>query len=310
MIPPARDGPLNHAVPRLQRFFPHRVPHRLWTNRPVSGLDGRMIRRILALACFSALSFFNTVSAQEAALPPKEQFHLFLLTGQSNMAGRGVVEDQDKKPHPRVLMLNKEGKWVPAADPLHWDKSSAGTGLGKSFGQTVAEANPGVTIGLIPCAHGGSPIDSWRPGVYYAATKGHPWDDAIKRATLAMQSGTLKGILWHQGESDCKPGLAEAYEAKLHDLVARFRKELNAPDLPFIAGQIGKFEGVDWSVEAGMVDAAHRSLPKHVPGTAFVSSEGLKHKGDKVHFDSASLREFGKRYAEQYAKLTATVRQP
>jgi hypothetical protein len=271
-----------------------------------------MTRRILAFACFPALSLFSiaSASAQDAALPPKEQFHLFLLTGQSNMAGRGVVEDEDKKPHPRVLMLNKEGKWVPAADPMHWDKSSAGTGLGKTFGQVVAEANPGVTIGLIPCAHGGSPIDSWKPGVFYAATKGHPWDDAMKRAALAMQSGTLKGILWHQGESDCKPGLAETYEAKLHDLVARFRKELNASQVPFIAGQMGKFADVPWSSEAVTVDAAHQALPAKVPLTGFANAEGLKHKGDKIHFDSASLRELGKRYAEAYIKLTPATPKP
>ena len=51
------------------------------------------------------------------------------------------------------------------------------------------------------------------------------------------------------------------------------------------------------------VDQAHRDLPARVPHTAFVSAEGLRHKGDKVHFDAASYREFGKRYAEAYAKL-------
>ena len=48
-----------------------------------------------------------------------------MLIGQSNMAGRGAVEAQDKKPHPRVLMLNKAGDWVPAVYPLHFDKSVA-----------------------------------------------------------------------------------------------------------------------------------------------------------------------------------------
>jgi hypothetical protein len=40
-------------------------------------------------------------------LPAKENFHLFLLVGQSNMAGRGMVDAQNKTPDPRVLMLNK-----------------------------------------------------------------------------------------------------------------------------------------------------------------------------------------------------------
>ncbi len=243
-------------------------------------------------------------SAQEVALPTKEKFHLFLLVGQSNMAGRGVVEAQDKTPHPRLLMLSKEGQWVPAVDPLHFDKPSVGVGLGKTFAQIIAEANPGVTIGLIPCAVGGSPIDTWSPGVLDPATKTHPWDDMAKRFSIALPSGTLKAILWHQGESDSKPELAPAYEAKLHDLITRFRQEVKAPQIPFIAGQMGKFEGVPWTPEAVTVDQAHQQLPGKVPHTAFVSAEGLTHKGDRIHFDSASFRELGKRYAEAYMKMT------
>jgi len=49
------------------------------------------------------------------------------------MAGCGTVEAQDKTPHPRVLMLNMADAWVPAIDPLHFDKPAAGVGLGKTF---------------------------------------------------------------------------------------------------------------------------------------------------------------------------------
>jgi hypothetical protein len=257
-----------------------------------------MIRPLLCLLAFCVTL---TTSAQTVSPPAKDKFQLFLLVGQSNMAGRGVVEAQDQKPHPRVLMLNKEGAWVPAVDPLHFDKPGAGVGLGKSFGESLAEANPGVTIGLIPCAVGGSPIDTWKPGVFYPATKSHPWDDMVKRVETALPAGTLKGILWHQGESDAKPMLAETYEAKLHDLIARLRTLVKAPEVPFIAGQMGQFEGVPWSPENVLVDRAHRELPKQVPHTAFVNAEGLKHKGDKIHFDSASFRELGRRYAAAYS---------
>ncbi len=250
-------------------------------------------------------------SAAEPVKPPaKEKFHLFLLVGQSNMAGRGVVEEQDRTPHPRVLMLDKAGEWVPAVDPLHFDKPVAGVGVGKTFGQIIADATPGVTIGLIPCAVGGSPIDVWRPGAFYAATKSHPWDDAMKRAKLALESGELKGILWHQGESDSNENLAAGYERKLHDLIRRLRAELNAPQAPFLAGQLGQFEERPWSEHKQRVDRAHRDLPAKVPQTAFVSSAGLKHKGDEVHFDAASCREFGKRYAAEFLKLTGQTAKP
>ena len=259
-----------------------------------------MIRPLVFLC---ALLFANLAAAQNSAQPAKEKFHLFLLVGQSNMAGRGTVEAQDKTPHPRVLMLDKADAWVPAIDPLHFDKSAAGVGLGKTFAMLYAEAHPGITVGLIPCAVGGSPIDAWKPGEFYKPTNSHPWDDAMRRAQLALKSGTLTGILWHQGESDSDAKLAPGYEAKLHDLIARMRKVIAAPEVPFIVGQMGKFDGVPWSDAHVQVDKAHQDLPKKVPHTAFVSAEGLKHRGDKVHFDSPSYREFGRRYFDAFQSL-------
>lgn len=202
---------------------------------------------------------FAAVAGLSGAEPTN--LHLYLLVGQSNMAGRGAVEPDDRKPHPRVLMLDRAGSWVPAVDPMHFDKTSAGVGLGRTFGMILADADPSITVGLIPCAVGGSPIDAWKPGAYYAATKSHPWDDAIARAKLALKNGELKGILWHQGESDSSAQGAPEYHAKLDDLVARFRKELAAPDAPFIVGGLGKFDDVPWDAPRGQVDQALRSLP-------------------------------------------------
>ena len=250
-----------------------------------------------------SLSITGLVNAEPEKEISREKFHLFLLVGQSNMAGRGKVTEEDKKPHANVLMLNKEGEWVPAVDPMHFDKKSAGVGLGKTFGIEIAKTNPDITIGLIPCACGGSPISTWEPGGFHGQTKSHPYDDSIKRAKIALESGELKGILWHQGESDSSPGKAEVYEKKLHELIARFRKELDVPDVPFIAGQMGQFAERPWSDSKKIVDGVHQSLPDKVANTAFVNSDGLKHKGDKVHFDADSMREFGRRYAAAFAAM-------
>lgn len=257
--------------------------------------------RLLLIAFVCCAPFLRS---QSVALPPKEKFHLFLLVGQSNMAGRGVVTPADNQPHPRVLMLNKAGEWAPATDPLHFDKPAAGVGLGRTFAADIAAASaPDVVIGLIPCAVGGSPIDAWKPGFYYQPTQSHPWDDALRRAKLALSAGTLKGILWHQGESDANRDLAAGYAAKLAALITAFRTELAAPAVPFVVGQLGQFDGKPWTEFTTLVDHAHRELPLKVARTAFVPSDGLKDKGDKTHFDSASYREFGHRYARAYLQL-------
>ena len=263
------------------------------------------------LCCTLVVGQENNSQGSTTPLPPKENFHLFLLVGQSNMAGRGKVTPADQTVNPQVLMFDQSGNWVPAVDPLHFDKPKVvGVGLGRTFGLEIAKDNPNITIGLIPCAVGGSPIATWEPGAYDKATKTHPYDDAMKRAQQALPAGELKGILWHQGEGDSSPKKAALYQDKLHALIARFRQELNAPDVPFIAGQMGQFSERPWSEARKQVDQVHQNLPREVPHTAFVSSTGLKHKGDKVHFDADSYRELGRRYAAAYRQLQTTGNKP
>src|SRR5690606_40186479 len=115
----------------------------------------RVQRLAILHLLFSILTLTaSTVFAQdtdESSLPPRENFHLFLLVGQSNMAGRGKITEGQNQPHPRVLMLTRDGKWAPAVDPLHFDKPTVvGVGVGRTFAEVIAEAKPDITIGLIP----------------------------------------------------------------------------------------------------------------------------------------------------------------
>ncbi len=263
-----------------------------------------LFRSLIAAACLApALAADAPVK-----LPARENFHLFLLAGQSNMAGRGKLDDAARKPDPRILSLGKGGEWQPAVDPLHWDKPAAGTGIGKPFAEIVAAKNPAITIGLIPAACGGSPIASWAPGQFFSQTKSHPYDDAIARAKRAMKDGTLKAILWHQGESDSDPKAAPAHEKQLTELIARFRAELNAPDLPFIIGQLGRFPAKPWSEHREAVDAAHRAVAAKVKNVRYVAAEGLTSIGDDLHFDTPSLRTFAKGYADAYMQIAGPAK--
>ncbi len=272
-----------------------------WSKRGRAGAFGALLAALLG-----AVPGVRRALASDGAqvpLPPRERFHLFLLAGQSNMAGRGDVEPQDRAPIAGVVALDREGRWVPASDPLHWDKPGAGTGLARSFAVEYLRAHPGVTVGFIPAACGGSPIASWQPGQYFDQTQSHPYDDALARSRRALKRGTLRGILWHQGESDRSPELAERYEAALTELIARFRRDLAAPGVPFVLGQLGQFAGAPWDDAGRRVDQAQRNVAARVPFTTFVSAEGLTSKPDNLHFDASALREFGKRYAAAFAEL-------
>lgn len=265
----------------------------------------RLLNFVPLSGLLATLTFcIGTAAAETVKLPAKEKLHLYLLIGQSNMAGRGVVEEQDKTPPPRVLKFTKENAWAPATPPLHFDKPTiAGVGIGSSFGRVMAEANPDATIGLIPCAVGGTPLSRWSKG-------GDLYAQALERAKLALKDGTLKGILWHQGEADSgNERLASTYGERLAQMVKDLRADLGAGDVPFVAGKLGEFlNREDKNGKPSLwpkVNEQIGALPKTVPNAAAVESAGLKHKGDVVHFDTPSLREFGNRYAEAMKRLQA-----
>lgn len=87
---------------------------------------------------------------------------------------------------------------------------------------------------------------------------------------------------------------AGQYLDKLAALIEALRSDLGTQDLPFVAGHLGAFvEGCDG------INEAITALPDRVRNTAWVSAGGLTDLGDAMHFDAASQRTLGERYAEK-----------
>ena len=72
---------------------------------------------------------------------------------------------------------------------------------------------------------------------------------------------------------------------------------------PIVLGQLGQFPAKPWDKYREQVNIAHIAVSKRMEGVALVPSDGLNPNSDIVHFDTRSLRIFGKRYAEAYLKL-------
>jgi hypothetical protein len=243
-----------------------------------------------------------TNAAEPVKLPKKHALRLYLLMGQSNMAGRGKFETEDKTPHPRVLMFETNEVWLPAVEPVTKDDNKThGVGPALAFAKAMAQKDSSITIGLVPTAEGGTPLKRWERGADL-------YERAVRRAKLAMKDGTLAGVLWHQGESNTgEKDSADNYGERLAKMISDLRADLNSPDLPFVIGELGEFL-IDRKKTAPLlktttINAALKSIPSKVPHTGFASAKGLKDKGDELHFDSASQREFGQRYAEVMWKL-------
>ncbi len=253
----------------------------------------------------------NAGRLENVSVKADSLFDLYLLIGQSNMAGRGEITDKYKNAgRSDVLMLDKENHWVQARHPLHFDKpSAAGVGPGLSFGIEMAKKNHGHSqnavhkIGLIPCAVGGTSIDTWKPGGFDVATKTHPYDDMMVRLKEAQKYGVIKGVIWLQGESDSNPEKVKDYLIKLEELINRIRTVTYNPSLPFVAGELGRYKEQYQHINNELV-----KLPARVANTAVASSKGFTDKGDSVHFDSASAEKYGKRFAKEMKRLQKRIR--
>ncbi|PRD56639.1 sialate O-acetylesterase [Sphingobacterium gobiense] len=264
-----------------------------------------MMRLIRIVSLFVLLFAGKPSNLEVSSLSPTidTNFHLYLLAGQSNMAGRGKVDSISEIIDSAILTLDRNSIWVYAKDPIHFDKSFAGVGPGLRFAQTMLskEQDSTIRIGLIPCAVGGTSIDRWFAGQQDPVTKAFPYDDAIRRAKIAMKRGVLKGILWHQGEADNAEVRAAQYQDKLARLVQNFRNDLSG-DFPFVVGEIGHFKS-----RLPINDVLNQT-PRFIPNSAVVSAEGLKDVGDGTHFNTWSARLLGQRYAEAMCSLLAQTK--
>ena len=117
-------------------------------------------------------------------------------------------------------------------------------------------------------------------------------------AALAERAERDKISALLAGEADAnEEERAVTYRIRFARMIAALRKDLGAELVPVVIGQLGEFVLEKSSSQLGKVNSELAVIPLHVPLSGFVSSRGLKDKGDQLHFDAASLREFGRRYA-------------
>lgn len=227
--------------------------------------------------------------------------HSFLMIGQSNMAGRGFLNDVPPIHDEKIKML-RNGRWQIMAEPINFDRPTSGISLAASFASSWRLFhNQEDDIGLIPCADGGTSLDDW-------SIDGPLFQNAVFQAKAAQQISTLSGILWHQGENDSYRQNYKSYIEKLSLIIKTLREELNVPDIPLIVGGLGDFlkDGVygEYFVEYNEVNEALMQFAKDHDHSYFVTAKGLTANSDNIHFDAVSLRKFGLRYFKAFEQKT------
>jgi Carbohydrate esterase, sialic acid-specific acetylesterase/Concanavalin A-like lectin/glucanases superfamily len=273
-------------------------------------------------------------------------YDIFLLAGQSNMAGRAAITspiDADGQPVATIKMWDPVHGIVPAKDPLIHPETGTrptGVGMGMSFAKAysnylVATGSPNRKVLLVGGAWGGTSFVENVPNLGYRwlvtsnpTVGGDLYRSAVARTNAAIAkaiadepSSKFKGILWHQGESDLVRGGANGYAAKHKDLMLAFRTQITGgANAPIVVGEMAPCwwsqcgSSVQTVSEADlntMLNYFH-GISTQLPNSAWVSSAGLQSNSaaDQIHFNTVSQRELGRRYFSKYWEASQGLAPP
>jgi hypothetical protein len=236
--------------------------------------------------------------------PAAGRTQVFLLFGQSNMWGVPNPQAQDLEINPKVEVLtitacSKHGtnQWVPAQPPLHGCVGQPGTGgqgpgvgPGDYFAKTIAAAFPQDTILLVPAAVPGVSIDTFQPGQ-------QNYTNLLNRAKMAQQRGEIRGMIFHQGETDSGQN---TWPNRVKTVVDRLRSDLGIGTVPFVAGELmysptGCCGGHNTYVNQLATLITNAAVAKADGFTAVPKSQDTF---GNLHFDLPSQREFGRRFGQ------------
>lgn len=219
---------------------------------------------------------------------------IFVALGQSNMAGRAPITDAVSGVIPNVKLLDDNYHWIEAKNPFNLysniRKDASVQKVGPSYSFSMAmEKHLNKPVGMVVNAKGGTAISSFTVGGEYH-------DDIMERISGLSDFGSVKGVIWHQGESD--NSRSDSYMDKLSILVEALRAELG--DVHFIAGQMGgwKKDG-ETSPKYASINAVISTIPDHISNSAYIGNSELTDIGDDTHFNLPSQILLGHRYAQK-----------
>lgn len=252
--------------------------------------------------------------------PPRglpQEFHgrlaLFVLAGQSNMAGWGELPATQTL-HPRAFVFGNDYVWRQASEPIdnpegQVDPVSRSVGLfgpGLAFATALLAERPEMGIGLIPCARGDTTISQWQRNLSDDTLYG----SCLKRILAASTMGELAGVLFFQGEADAldpeqnpERVLSVAnYGEMFAYYVDDVRSDVGQPDLPIVFAQIGTTTAVAAFPNWSLIQQQQAALNLHC--ARMITTKDLT-LGDDVHYSTASYQLIGARFAAAYLELLA-----
>lgn len=248
-------------------------------------MNAMNLRRTGYLVCASALFLPLALSFALPALAADDAGkHLFILSGQSNMAG-----------------LKPEESFTPA--------------VVKAFGKE------GVIV--VHDAQGGQPIRRWDLGWKNDDDQQSPQGDRraaqppgdlyqrlLNKVRKAIDGKSLASVtfLWMQGERDAREANGDRYAASLGRLVEQVRRDLNQKSIHVVIGRLSDFDMENrryphWT----KIREIQVEFAKKNPGVAWVDTDdlndGINRQGKRIkndlHYSADGYVTFGSRLAEK-----------
>ncbi len=240
---------------------------------------------------------------------------VWLLGGQSNMHGCGLMPKDRLPVDPQVRAFYMDDRWAPAKDPVHnmWEcvdpvhvdlnggaphvkpASDWGVCPGPAFGSEMRRRS-GVPQGLIACAHGGTTMPQWDPKRKKEGGKSL-YGATVRR--LVKNGGRVAGMIWYQGCSEAGPEAAPLYTRRMKEFVAALRHDCADPRLPIVIVQIARV--IAWGPDGvacwKSVQEQQRLLPTVIKNLLTVPAIDLA-LDDGIHISGEGQYVLGARLAQ------------
>ncbi len=241
-----------------------------------------MKTRILCMTSFVLAWICGSMNADAAG---DDGVHLFILSGQSNMAG-----------------LKPEESFTPAVE----------TKFGKDH------------VVVVKDAHGGQPIRRWYKAWKSASGEkpdktGDLYDRLLTQVKKAMDGKKIQTVtfLWMQGERDAREKHADVYAASLKGLYAQLSKDLGREDVNLVIGRLSDFDMDNkkyphWTrirkVQVEVAEAHDRAAWVNTDDLNDGKNRRGKEIKDDLHYSAEGYKVFGERLAKEAIALINKTR--
>lgn len=166
---------------------------------------------------------------------------IYIIAGQSNGSGRGTNNQSYSHASLTAYMFGNNYVLQVLTDPVDSEtgqldsvSSDGGSAAGSCWPLLATQimAQTGRAVIFVPCALGGSSITAWQPGSDHQ-DRTTLYGSMVYRAIQTLPYGTLKAVLWWQGEADALTAMAQAtYNGHLDTLAAAIMADLGIRIMP------------------------------------------------------------------------------